>query len=94
MTRLRVVVSGRVQGVWYRDSCRNQAEILRVRGWVANRSDGSVEAEIEGEPDAVDALLVWMRVGPPRAVVTNIGVTELDGTGDRVGFRVLSHPPP
>ena len=94
MTRRRVVVSGRVQGVWYRDSCRNQAEILRVRGWVANRSDGAVEAELEGEPEAVDALIAWMRAGPPRAVVTKVDVTEARGSDDWVGFRVLSHPPP
>ncbi len=94
MTQRRVVVSGRVQGVWYRDSCRDQAEILRVRGWVANRSDGSVEAELEGEPEAVDALIAWMRVGPPRAVVTKVDVTEARESGDWVGFRVLSTPPP
>ena len=94
MTRRRVVVSGRVQGVWYRDSCRNQAEILRVRGWVANRSDGAVEAELEGEPEAVDVLIAWMRAGPPRAVVTKVDVTEARDSGDWVGFRVMSHPPP
>ena len=83
-----------MQGVWYRDSCRNQAEVLRVRGWVANRSDGAVVAELEGAPEAVDSLIAWMRVGPPRAVVTKVDVTELSGSGDWVGFRVLSTPPP
>jgi acylphosphatase len=92
--RRRVVVSGRVQGVWYRDSCRNQAEILHVRGWVANRGDGAVEAELEGASGAVEALIAWMRVGPPRAVVTGVKVTEVEGTGDWAGFRVLSRPPP
>jgi acylphosphatase len=83
-----------VQGVWYRDSCRNQAETLGVRGWVANRSDGAVVAELEGSSDAVDALIRWMHEGPSRAVVTRVEVTELDGTVERVGFRVLSAPPP
>ncbi len=88
------MVSGRVQGVWYRDSCRNQAQMLGVRGWVANRGDGAVVAELEGGAEAVDAVIGWMRVGPPRALVTNVDVTELAGTGDWVGFRVLSSPPP
>jgi acylphosphatase len=88
-----VVVSGRVQGVWYRDSCRDRAEMLGVRGWVANRSDGAVVAEVEGDEGAVDALIAWMGTGPPRAVVTKIAVSELSGSGDWVGFRVRSTPP-
>ena len=48
VVRRRVIVSGRVQGVFYRDTCRNQAALLGVTGWIANRSDGSVEAELEG----------------------------------------------
>ena len=65
-----------------------------MSGWVANRSDGAVVAELEGPPEAVDALIVWMRVGPPRAVVTNVEVTEAAGSADWAGFRVLSQPPP
>ncbi len=87
-------MSGRVQGVWYRDSCRNQAEMLGVRGWVANRSDGSVEADLEGTPEAVDALIAWMRIGPPRAVVTKVDVAEGSASADWAGFRVLSRPAP
>ena len=87
-------MSGRVQGVWYRDSCRDQAEVLGVRGWVANRSDGSVEADIDGTPEAVDALIAWMRIGPPRAVVAKVDVVEARAPADWVGFRVLSQPAP
>jgi acylphosphatase len=65
-----------------------------VRGWVANRSDGAVVAELEGDEPAVDALIAWMRTGPPRAVVTKVDVSELSGSGDWVGFRVMSTPPP
>jgi acylphosphatase len=68
--------------------------MLGVRGWVANRSDGAVIAELEGDERAVDGLVAWMRTGPPRAVVTFVDVTELAGSGDWVGFRVLSTPPP
>ena len=68
--------------------------MLGVRGWVANRSDGAVVAEIDGDERAVDALIAWMRTGPPRAVVTEVDVSELSGSGDWVGFRVMSTPPP
>ena len=78
MTRVRVraVVEGRVQGVWYRDSCRREAERFGVSGWVRNRRDGAVELEAEGERDAVDSLLEWARVGPSRAVVTRVTVAD------------------
>jgi acylphosphatase len=68
--------------------------MLGVRGWVANRGDGAVVAELEGDEREVDALVAWMRTGPPRAVVTAVDVTELTGSGDWVGFRVVSAPPP
>ena len=76
VVRRRVIVSGRVQGVFYRDTCRNQAALLGVTGWIANRSDGSVEAELEGEESAVGALVTWMREGPPRGGVTGVIVTD------------------
>lgn len=74
--RCRVVVSGRVQGVFFRDSCRAEAQRLGVRGWVRNRPDGSVELVAEGPRDRVDRLVDWCRVGPPRATVTEIVVTD------------------
>jgi acylphosphatase len=76
VVRRHVIVVGRVQGVFYRDTCRNQAALLGVTGWVANRSDGAVEAELEGEESAVGALIMWMREGPPRAVVTAVDVSD------------------
>jgi len=85
--RRRVVVSGRVQGVYYRDSCQQMAGRLKVAGWVRNRDDGSVEAVLEGSPDAVDQLIAWCRVGPSRAVVTGVHVTEEEPRGER-RFRV------
>ena len=68
--------------------------MLGVRGWVANRSDGAVVAELEGDERAVDALIAWMGTGPARAVVTTVDVSELSGTGDWVGFWVMSTPSP
>jgi len=83
VVRYRVVVTGRVQGVWYRESCRRTADALGVNGWVRNRADGSVEAAVEGPPSAVDRLLDWMREGPPRAVVVRVDPRPEDPAGDR-----------
>jgi acylphosphatase len=85
--RRRVVVSGRVQGVWFRETCREEADAAGVNGWVRNRNDRRVEAVFEGEADAVLAMVTWCRTGPPRAVVTSIEVTEEEPTGES-GFRV------
>lgn len=86
-TARRVTVSGRVQGVWFRDSCRTQAEALGVRGWVANEPDGTVAGHFEGSQEAVAALVEWCRTGPPRADVTGVDVTEVEPEGAS-GFRV------
>ncbi len=80
--RVRVVVTGRVQGVWFRDSCREQARALNVGGYVRNRSDGAVEAEFEGPPAAVARMVAWCREGPPRARVDDVHVEDLPATGD------------
>jgi acylphosphatase len=71
-----VVVSGRVQGVFFRDECRRAAHAERVTGWVKNRADGRVEACFEGEADAVARLVHWCRHGPRGAQVTGIDVVE------------------
>lgn len=76
MNRVRVIVSGRVQGVSYRDACRREALEQQVVGWVRNRSDGSVEAVFEGGPEAVDAMVAWARVGPPMASVEQVELFE------------------
>jgi acylphosphatase len=72
--RRRVVVRGRVQGIWYRESCRREAERLGVAGWARNLDDGSVEVVAEGPADALDALVAWCREGPPRALVVGVDV--------------------
>jgi acylphosphatase len=82
-----VAVSGHVQGVWFRESCRREAEARGVAGWVANRADGTVEAVFEGaEPDVAE-VVAWCRIGPSRAVVTGIDVTAEAPEG-LAGFRV------
>jgi acylphosphatase len=85
--RARVVVSGRVQGVWFRDSCRREAVARDLTGWVRNRMDGTVEAVFEGPAPAVAQLVAWCRMGPPRADVTGIDVVEEPPEG-LVGFRI------
>jgi acylphosphatase len=85
--RYRVTVAGRVQGVWYRQSCRRQAAALGVAGWVRNNGDGTVEAVLEGEPDAVDQLVEWMRIGPPSARVAKLDVHPEAPRGEH-GFAV------
>ncbi len=74
MTRRRVVVRGRVQGVFFRESTRRRAEALGVAGWVRNRADGSVEAVFEGAADAVEAAVDFCRSGPPAARVDAVDV--------------------
>jgi acylphosphatase len=85
--RRRVVVSGRVQGVWFRESCRREAEARGVAGWVRNCPDGKVEAAFEGEPDAVEALVGWCSIGPTRARVVRVEVIE-ELPMDTFGFTV------
>lgn len=87
VVRYRVIVSGRVQGVWYRESCMREATAAGVSGWIRNNYDGTVEAALEGHPATVDRVLAWMRTGPPRAVVTAVEVTPEAPHGEH-GFAV------
>lgn len=85
--RARVVVSGRVQGVWFRDSCRHEADRLGLAGWVRNNRDGTVEAVFEGSEEAVGEMVGWCRVGSPRAVVEGVDVGFEEPRGEP-GFRI------
>lgn len=88
MIRRRVVVHGEVQGVFFRDTCRREAVSRGVAGWVRNRGDGTVEAEFEGAPDAVEAMVTWARTGPTQAAVARVDTTDAEPTGQG-GFSVL-----
>jgi len=72
--RYRVLVSGRVQGVFFRDACRRLAQQRGVAGWVRNLPDGRVEAVFEGPAEDVDRLVDWARHGPRYAVVDHIAI--------------------
>ena len=87
MIRRRVVVHGRVQGVYFRSECAAEARAHGVSGWVSNQPDGSVYAEFEGTSDAVDAMIGWCYTGSPRSSVARVEVTPLDPTG-KTGFSV------
>jgi len=87
MTRRRVVVHGRVQGVFFRDTLRRHAVAASVAGWARNSSDGTVEAVFEGEPHAVDALVTLCHRGPCGARVDRVEVADESPEG-LVGFRI------
>lgn len=72
MVRRRVLISGRVQDVFFRDSTKREAERAGVAGWVRNTSDGRVEAVFEGDQDAVERLVTWCRKGPDSADVARV----------------------
>jgi len=80
MQTLHLQILGRVQGVWFRESMRQEAERLGVTGWVCNRPDGSVEAVIQGSTEAVNALLAWTKTGPPMAQVERVIVSDTRGS--------------
>jgi len=83
----RLRVTGRVQGVFFRAWTRNEARTLSVSGWVRNCSDGSVEAQLEGEPATIQALIELMRDGPPGAQVENVEIEDADREG-LSGFEI------
>jgi acylphosphatase len=85
--RRRVVVLGRVQGVFFRDTARERARAHGVSGWVRNRADGSLEAVFEGDLEAVERLLRFCGTGPPRASVERVEVFEEEPEG-LTGFDV------
>jgi acylphosphatase len=89
--RVHLLVTGRVQGVWYRASLQREARRLSIAGWVRNRRDGAVEAEADGAPDAIAQLVAWARVGPAGAEVHDVAVTPLGAGAREGGSFVVRH---
>jgi acylphosphatase len=87
MRRVRVYISGDVQGVFFRTSCADLAERLGLSGWVRNVEGGRVEAVFEGTEPAVEQMLIWCRKGPPLARVDRMGSVDEAPTGGS-GFRI------
>ena len=88
MTRAHVFVSGRVQGVYFRQNTKQVASRHRVTGWVRNLPDGRVEAVFEGSEMDVNEVIEWCHVGPPKANVQDVGVKFGKYAGEFADFNV------
>ena len=86
--KAHVIISGRVQGVFFRVETQRAANRIGVFGWVRNRRDGTVEAVFEGDRDRLDAVLQWCKEGPPHANVIDVNVTWNDYTGEFQSFEI------
>jgi acylphosphatase len=88
--RLHIFISGKVQGVYYRQNTLHKAQELNVMGWIRNLKDGRVEATLEGEREHVDKLLDWCKDGPEYAIVTNIEIVDEPYSNEFSNFQILS----
>ena len=86
--RAHCVITGRVQGVFYRASTRDHARAYALDGWVRNRVDGRVEAVFEGDASAVNAMVAWCHKGPPAAHVDHVDISWETPTGEEGAFAV------
>jgi acylphosphatase len=87
--RVHVLIQGRVQGVFFRASTRDEARARGLTGWVRNRPDGRVEAVFEGDKRLVDNMLTWCHQGPPYSYVDRVEVEWQAALGDLTDFRVV-----
>jgi acylphosphatase len=87
-SRVHVVISGRVQGVWFRASTRDKAQQLGLTGWVKNTSEGNVEAVFEGEEKLINEMLDWCHHGPPLAQVKNVEIKKRRPSNDFDDFSI------
>ncbi|AGC47504.1 acylphosphatase [Myxococcus stipitatus DSM 14675] len=86
--RVTLLIQGKVQGVFFRESARIEATRLGLAGWVRNRSDGAVEAVVEGEPGMLEEFIRWSHRGPSQARVDSVGRTDSEATGEYSHFIV------
>jgi len=88
-SKVHVIISGRVQGVWFRASTKNKAEQLGINGWVRNTTNGNVEAVFEGDEKIIEEMLEWCNHGPPLAKVDNVEVEKqsVSDEFDKFSFR-------
>lgn len=87
--RYHLFISGKVQGVWYRQSMLQEAIKLEIKGWVRNLSDGRVEAIIEGDEQSLEKLISWCHIGPPSAIVERVEVIEEPVKSDFFSFKII-----
>ena len=88
LKRIHVIVEGRVQGVFFRAYTKEEADKLKLTGWVRNQSAGSVEALVEGEAEAVDRMIAWFHAGSPMSQVTIVRVTEEEIVNEHQDFSI------
>jgi acylphosphatase len=88
MKRIRIKITGKVQGVFYRKSAHARAIALGLSGWVKNTDDGRVLAEVQGDPYGLELFTQWCRKGPDQAQVTGVD-TEIVPPQAEKGFRIL-----
>ena len=86
--RAHAIITGIVQGVFFRMETQRAAEKFGVRGWVRNKCDGSVEAVFEGNKDQVESVLQWCQQGPPRSAVDKVKVEWQEYSGDFFEFEI------
>ncbi len=87
--RIHLIIEGRVQGVWFRESTKRKALSLGVNGWVRNLPDGTVEIVAEGNEDSVEDLVKWCHKGPPAAKVLKVNREEEEYIGEFDSFNVV-----
>jgi len=87
--RVRLIIEGRVQGVWFRDSTCRKAKELGVYGWVKNRPDGNVEVLAEGSEENVAQLVTWCHKGPPHAMVISVKEIMEEWQGEFDSFDII-----
>ena len=88
MKTLHVRIEGKVQGVFFRDFTRREAQKRGIKGWVKNRSDGSVETLIQGDPDEVRKMKEWFYTGSPHSSVTAVNSSEISETKEYADFSI------
>jgi acylphosphatase len=88
MKTIRLIIKGKVQGVYYRASAKNVADLLGIKGWVKNRPDNNVEITATAADDVLQKFIRWCKQGPPRAVVEEVIVEEL-ASEEFSGFKIL-----
>jgi len=87
-SRVHVIISGRVQGVWFRASTKDKAEQLGLNGWVRNTRDGDVEAVFEGDEEQIKKMINWCHKGPSMARVENVKVEKQPASDVFNGFSI------
>ncbi len=89
MKTVQIRVEGRVQGVYFREYTRRQAQSLGLKGWVRNMVDGSVETVVSGDDNTITTMITWLHSGSPRSAVTKVSIIDEQVEGDFSSFEIL-----